>query len=175
MFGHGSDGGIGVQVDVDLSYLIGTGAGFPSKVEKYREDAEDQAYLFAKKEFERVHKDELAALGLQPGDDRINYSGLNDMDEEDLAETFSEYEMEAQNDEIFVFRAGIFYYNDESRSPWVDEYGVPNFFIFLVCELDGRFLPNRTIDLYEETVPFRSTRELKSKLGSAVRKLISKC
>jgi hypothetical protein len=165
-FGSGSDGGHGGEVHTSMFYLYGTGKSVPSKVKNLVKAGINAAYKSAQEEFALQNRETLKELGIKPQD--IGYSTLEDSGSGKLAEDFSEYEVAAMEDENLVFRIGAFYYSPASSSPWVKQRGVPNMYVFGVVELNGYYLGNKTVDVYETTFTFKGAGDLKTKLDAAL-------
>lgn len=131
-FGAGTDGGFGAEVLIPLNYLDSTGSGFSSEaLTAIVQEALDRVHAATNKYWNEAHPDKQVT-----------------------AETVYDFLMS----EYVIIRMGLFYYGPESTSPW-QKPGIHEAYGFVVAEFEGHFLPNKTLDLGEFTMPFNPDHE----------------
>jgi len=113
-FGAGTDGAIGCDVLIPLSYLDSTGAGFNNEDLDSEVDSQKEAwYNYAVNAFVRDYPqipNMLGGRGVTP-------SNLEEHGRSDLAETLWEYHEAALEDEFVTVRVCAFFYSPDSRNP----------------------------------------------------------
>lgn len=116
-FGSGTDGAIGCDVLIPLSYLDSTGAGFyDNDLDEALEGYKDAWYNFAVSALVRDYP-EIPRLLREHDESAVSPSNLEDIGRADLAEKLWEYHEAALEDEFVTVRVCVFFYSPDNYNP----------------------------------------------------------
>ena len=162
-FGSGTDAGVGGDTHTTLAHISGSGR-WPSnsKLNAVMEKADADSYDYATEQWRKDNAAFIKENNLS--EDQLNYNDLYDLDFGSEAESLSEYESEAKQQEDISFRLGAFYFDVENDKVGRGEHAME---VFARVDFDGHFLP-KDIDTFSTNFTFSDLKEGEKKLKAAL-------
>jgi hypothetical protein len=162
-FGSGTDAAVGGDTHTTLGSISGSGR-WPSnaKLNAAMEKADADSYDYATEQWRKDNAAFIKENNLS--EDQLNYNDLHDLDFGSEAESLSEYESEAKDDESISFRLGALYFDAENDKVGRGEHAME---VFARVDFDGHFLP-RDIDTFSTNFTFSDLKEGEKKLKAAL-------